>query len=431
MEKIISPSQTTTMVSTSSNLHHHRLKLWVYTARRRNNANNRTLAKYIRNKVDLKEWTVAAVDPSKVSIAGANSRDNFIPLQVDFRLSENHNNQVTGADCLADLREIFEDGLVKPVVDSLNFPVPTSTYREEYTGWRFTPFRIRTDRTVTTLFKIIRPALTSPGLAHNLANLFSQGLDTWLRGGPLFAVCDCVENLIEHAQVDGLDAPNLSIHEVLGNAFCRPDGVDLSLQRLSERMIALRNATVFFEAYKDQMAPLCDRISRLKSAGTVLDKNKLLIAGSVFVLAIGAGLFWSGQASGAMDFALDNQLLVGAVGSMMIAAVAKLMDDKNKDQRLITDFRNTVHSLCDALRQANVVATAAFCSQVLHFPLDSKNFLSSEREIIIRELGVDIPMVGDVGCGSEPVNRAPWRDSVPSIKTLRRRENVYRKQLPL
>ncbi|KAK4183629.1 hypothetical protein QBC35DRAFT_507651 [Podospora australis] len=158
-------------------------------------------------------------------------------------------------------------------------------------------------------------------------------------------------------------------------------------QQLYETMIGLRNAMVFFSAYEAEMMAVCEAVKDLK---TNRGKEYWGTVAAFFAMVVALGL---AIPTGGASLAVAAGAAIGTAGAGVIASGGLVIAKEvgiNKHKKVVEDFSMTIGELGEALRQANVALTTIFCAEVLQLPIQSRHLISTQRDHILRSLGVDI-----------------------------------------
>ncbi|KAK4653457.1 hypothetical protein QC762_506755 [Podospora pseudocomata] len=412
-------------MSTSTVITDFLMQVWRYTPRGWNYKDNEGTAQFLAQNCDLKGWTV-----HPASLTSIHDQDSFVPLEVNFRFK---GSAVKGArrvyDHLADLRELFEAVLPSKIEEfflakqqnstahhMVLVPVGKISPEVVHKNTRIRILRSLEVRTSTVVERNLITPIDMCNLALEVVRGSAIGADLatmvrtlpakWMMGSSMVQEFDKLRKSIQMNQPE-VNGPLKTVEDVT-NAWNKAepcldlmstiirhieDCLDLSRiprqknippQQLYETMLGLRNATIFFSAYEDQMLSIAAATPTIlrppNGAKTVVGATAtaVMVAAALMVYTFftgGTGLIIAGGASGA---------ILGGGATAGIGAWKR-----NKHASLCESFSRSIINLGKALTDANICLAATYSSQVLQFPLHSSHCASGQRDEILRQLGVD------------------------------------------
>ncbi|KAF5124045.1 hypothetical protein E5D57_011967 [Metarhizium anisopliae] len=158
----------------------------------------------------------------------------------------------------------------------------------------------------------------------------------------------------------------------------------ISPQLLYETIIHVRNATILFSVYEENMGTINKAMIKMETQKRRKTRLRINVALVVIFVAVTAGWFTGGLST--LVFAATG----GAAAGGSAANEVSYCLDISKHKELIRQFDASISKLGKALGEANYALTAIYCSQVLKMPLDSEHITAHDRNVILRCLGLDV-----------------------------------------
>ncbi|KAK0671583.1 hypothetical protein QBC41DRAFT_371756 [Cercophora samala] len=417
-------------MSSNNTIADFRLQVWRYTPRGRNYKDNESTAKFLTQHCDLKGWTA---QPSSLDKIDDQPHGNFVPLEVNFRFKVTAGKGDRRYDHIADLMELFE--LVFPSkLEEFFLPVQqhTTTHHmvlvpfgnrlAKETVYKHTRVKILRSLEIQSSIVVERSLITPIdmcNLALEVVRGSAVGADVativralptkWVTGASMIQEYDRLRKLITATRPEAISGPLKTIEDV-ANAWNKAepcldlmstmirhidDCLDLKSlsgkneippQQLYETMLGLRNANIFFSAYQGQMLSIADATPALMSPPQGI-KIVVGAATAAAVVAAAAALLVYTFFTGGTGLIVAGGVSGAAFGGGATAGIGEWK--RNKHASLCENFSQSIVELGDALTTANVALAVTYSQQVLQLPLHSKQWVSSQYDDVLRQLGID------------------------------------------
>ncbi|KAK0736756.1 hypothetical protein B0T21DRAFT_451425 [Apiosordaria backusii] len=371
---------------------------------------------------------------------------NFVPLEVNFRFKIATGRGDRRYDHITDLMELFEV-IFPSKIDEFFLArqqhstthhmvlVPFGNKLAKETVHRNTRVKILRSLEVRSSTVVERNRITPIdmcNLALEVVRGSAVGADVatmvrtlpakWVTGASMVQEYDRLRKLIQATQAEPSNGPLKTIEDVtdawnkaepcldLMSTIIRhiEDCLDLSSvsknkeippQQLYETMLGLRNANIFFSAYEGQMLKIAEATPALMNPS---QGAKIVVgaATAAAVIAAAAALLVYTFFTGGTGFIVAGGASGAVLGGGATAGIGGWK--RNKHASICENFSKSIVRLGIALTEANVALAATYSRQVLQLPLNSPHWVSSQRDGILRELGVD----------TQHLNKAAYQDQV-------------------
>ncbi|KAL7941752.1 hypothetical protein V8C42DRAFT_167622 [Trichoderma barbatum] len=408
-----------------------RLEVWHFSHDGRSQRKNKRLAEAFR-EANLENWDVQ--DVAVVEPDGASNRDDFVPIQVDFKHNEYTNNDPSGG-AQNHIRELFRhifpsiifrfflDIHSKPHTISLVARNVLPDHQQRYCQlFIINKLNIRVDQLLTPpgmddacIDKIVARLSTLPnGLAalsqiveilslnqllykqpipqfsfmhkQDADHVFNVKLTVFGDIEPLVAITGKLRPLYE-ANIGQVTARKTAkkfraeFLDVMGNLWRVKENTSFTPQQLYETGLNLRTGNAMLSRVRDFLGPHLER--QIERYETDLHSPKgIRLGGGLFGTGVGGAIFLGGFASVPLAWGLVVALYAGAL------AAQSNINAISKKSEAIKEFVRDLKDVADAIDEAQRAVAVALCRDLFNIGLD--NLGQHEQAAVLQSFGIDV-----------------------------------------